>query len=153
MSFAATRPLSPFELSAPARERLAERVERADGAARRQGAPAVAAVTVERPAELDLSAAVLRARQPGDRYFCFEQPDRDGFVLAGLGSAVALESRGPGRFREVSVRARDLGRRAFVDDPARDLAGPAAAGPVFVGGFAFDDDGGGSPEWSSLAPA
>src|SRR5215213_270312 len=153
MSFTATRAPSPFELSEAARETLAERVERALRVAHGAGAPALAAVTVPVPAELDLSAAVLRARRPDDRFFCFEQPDRDGFVLAGLGSAVALESRGTGRFRDVALRARDLGRRAFVDDPAADGYRPAAAGPVFVGGFAFADDGGGTPEWSSLAPA
>ena len=74
-------------------------------------------------------------------------------MLAGLGCAIALESRGAGRFREVAVRARDLGRRAFVDDAARDDGRPTAAGPVFVGGFAFAEDGGSTPEWSSLAPA
>jgi salicylate biosynthesis isochorismate synthase/menaquinone-specific isochorismate synthase len=104
-------------------------------------------------AGLDLSAAVFAARRSDDRWFCVEQPDRDGCVRAGLGSAVALEARGPGRFREVSVRARDLGRRAFVDDAAGDPTRPAPAGPVFVGGFAFAADGGASPEWSSLAPA
>jgi isochorismate synthase len=30
---------------------------------------------------------------------------------------------------------------------------PAGAGAVWVGGFAFDPDGGGSPAWSSLPPA
>jgi isochorismate synthase len=149
----ATRARRPFELSAEARERLAQRVERAIEAARRHGAPAIAAVTVPVPAELDLAAAVFSGRAPDDRYFSFEQPDRDGFVLAGLGSVAVLESRGPGRFREVAVRARDLGRRAFVDDPAADPARPAAAGPVFVGGFAFAHEGGAAPEWSSLPPA
>jgi menaquinone-specific isochorismate synthase len=153
MSFTATRAESPFELSADAVALLAKRVERATERSRQAGTPALAAVTVPVPADLDLSAAVLRARRPDDRFFCFEQPDRDGFVLSGLGSAVALESRGPGRFRDVALRAHDLGRRAFVDDPAADGSRPAAAGPVFVGGFAFADDGGGTPEWSSLAPA
>jgi salicylate biosynthesis isochorismate synthase len=153
MSFTATRAESPFELSAAAQALLAERVERATERSRQARAPALAAVTVPLAPELDLSAAVLRARQPDDRYFCFEQPDRDGFVLAGLGCAVALESRGAGRFREVAVRARDLSRRAFVDDAAGDAERPASAGPVFVGGFAFAEDGGGTPEWSSLAPA
>jgi menaquinone-specific isochorismate synthase len=153
MSFTRTRAENPFELSEEASTALARRVEQATERSRRDQAPALAAVTVALPADLDLSAAVLQARRPGDRFFCFEQPDRDGFVLAGLGTAQALESRGPGRFREVAVRARDLGRRAFVDDPAEDPGRPAAAGPVFVGGFAFADDGGQTPEWSSLAPA
>jgi salicylate biosynthesis isochorismate synthase/menaquinone-specific isochorismate synthase len=153
MSFTTTRAPSPFALSEAARALLAQRVERALQRSRRDGATGLAAVTVAVPAELDLSAAVLHARRPEDRFFCFEQPDRDGFVLAGLGCAVALEARGPGRFREVAVRARDLGRRAFAGDAAQDAGRPAAAGPVFVGGFAFAEDGGGTPEWSSLAPA
>jgi salicylate biosynthesis isochorismate synthase len=153
MSFTRARAHSPFALSATAEALLAERVERALARARRERAPALAAVTVGMPADLDLSAAVLAARRPDDRFFCFEQPDRDGFVLAGLGCATALEARGPGRFREVALRARDLGRRAVVDDAARDPDRPAAAGPVFVGGFAFAEDGGATPEWDSLTPA
>jgi menaquinone-specific isochorismate synthase len=153
MSITTTRAESPFELSSEAQALLAKRVERAVERSRREGSPALAAVTVPIDAALDLSAAVLAARRPDDRFFCFEQPDRDGFVLAGLGCAQALESRGPGRFREVAVRARDLGRRAFVDDAAEDPERPGAAGPVFVGGFAFAENGGQTPEWSSLAPA
>jgi isochorismate synthase len=153
MSSTATRAPSPFELSAAARERLAQRTARAVDAARRHRAPALAAVTVPVPAALDLAAAVFAARTPDDRHFAFEQPDRDGFVLAGLGCAAGLEARGPSRFHEVAVRARELGRRASADDPAADPERPAAAGPVFVGGFAFAHDGGAAPEWSSLAPA
>jgi salicylate biosynthesis isochorismate synthase/menaquinone-specific isochorismate synthase len=104
-------------------------------------------------ADLDLSAAVLASRRPDDRYSCLEQPDRDGFVLAGLGQAVTLEARGPNRFAEMAARARELGRAAFADDPAEDPARPPASGPVFVGGFAFADQGGASPEWSGLPPA
>jgi salicylate biosynthesis isochorismate synthase/menaquinone-specific isochorismate synthase len=153
MALIDVRPAEPFELDEAARETLAERTERAVEAARRHQAPALAAVTVPISADLDLSAAVLRARRAEDRFFCFEQPDRDGFVLSGLGCAIALESRGPGRFREVAVRARDLGRRAVTDDAAGDPERPAAAGPVFVGGFAFAPEGGTTPEWGSLAPA
>jgi salicylate biosynthesis isochorismate synthase len=153
MSFTDVRAPGPFALHDEAHALLAERVERAVDRSRRERAPALAAVTVQLPAELDLSAAVMRARRPEDRFFCFEQPDRDGFVLAGLGSALALDSRGAGRFREVAVRARDLGRRALTDDAASDPERPAAAGPVFVGGFAFAPEGGATPEWSSLAPA
>jgi hypothetical protein len=121
--------------------------------ARRHRAPALAAVTVAVDPELDLAAAVMAARGQSDRYFTFEQPDRDRFALAGLGQATVFEARGPGRFREVAVRARDLGGRAFVDDPATDPNRPAAAGPTFVGGFAFAHDGGQTPEWAPLAPA
>ena len=134
-------------------ERLHDRVVRALAQARRAGTGAVAAVTVPIPPDADLSAAVLAARRADDRYACLEQPDRDGFVLAGLGQAVTLEARGRGRFAEVAGRARELGRAAFADDPAEDPLRPPAAGPAFVGGFAFADDGGSSPEWSGLPPA
>jgi isochorismate synthase len=110
----------------------------------------LAAVTVPIDPGLDLSAAVLAARGTDDRYFCFEQPDRDGFVLAGLGQAATLEASGPERFRDVAAAARELGRGAMTDDVD---GAPMGSGPVFIGGFAFAHDGGATPEWSSLAPA
>jgi menaquinone-specific isochorismate synthase len=140
-------------LSVLAVEHLGERVAAAAARARRSGSGTLAAITVPIPAELDLSAAVLNARRPNDRFSCLEQPDRDGFTLAGLGQTAVLEARGPGRFAELATRARDLGRSALADDPAEDPLRPPAAGPVFVGGFAFAHDGGSSPEWSSLPPA
>jgi isochorismate synthase len=149
-----------FALAAGDAERLRSRIERARAHARRGGAAgqgatgaALAAITVSIPAELDLSAAVLAARQADDRYACLEQPDRDGFALAGLGQAAILEGSGPSRFAELAAQARELGRTAFAGDPADDPLRPLAAGPVFIGGFAFADDGGSSPEWSGLPPA
>jgi salicylate biosynthesis isochorismate synthase/menaquinone-specific isochorismate synthase len=143
-----------FALAAEAETRLRDRVSAAVRHARRGGGEAVvAATTVPIAPELDLSAAVLAARRPDDRYSCLEQPDRDGFVLAGLGQAVTLEARGSERFAEVATRARELGRTAFTDDPGEDPLRPPSAGPVFVGGFAFADEGGASPEWSGLPPA
>ena len=133
--------------------RFERRVSDALKAARRTGREAVAAVTVPIDPALDLSASVLAARRADDRFACLEQPDRDGFVLAGLGQAAILEARGAQRFAEVAAAARELGRNAFTDDPAKDPSRPPAAGPVFVGGFAFADDGGSAPEWSGLPPA
>ena len=144
----------PFALEPEARERLALRVDGAIRWARRGPGPAVAAVTVPLPSELDLSAAVLAARRPDDHYFCFEQPDRDGFVLAGPGSGhPARGPRGGAICPGGRLRARELGRRTLADDAARDGARPTAAGPVFVGGFAFAAAGGSTPEWASLPPA
>ena len=153
MSVRTTTGDASFALDAAAEDRLRARVDRALGRARRTGSAAVAAVTVPVAAELDLSAAVLAARRPDDRFACLEQPDRDGFVLAGLGQAAIVEASGPGRFGDVATAARELGRNAFTDDPADDPTRPPAAGPVFVGGFAFADNGGASPEWSGLRPA
>jgi salicylate biosynthesis isochorismate synthase/menaquinone-specific isochorismate synthase len=102
----------------------------------------LASVTVPLPADMDLSAAVLAARRPDDRYFCFEQPDRDGFALAGLGTAAVVEGRGSQRFASVASQCREIVHGLEFDDP----------GPAWVGGFAFSPDGGMAPEWSSLAP-
>src|ERR1044072_8066016 len=64
------------------------------------GRPSPPAPTSVLPAELALSAAVFAARPPDDRFACLEQPDRDGFALAGLGAAMVLEAHGPDRFHE-----------------------------------------------------
>jgi isochorismate synthase len=144
---------SPFQLDDEQLTLLRIRLDQAQARAARHSRGWVAALTVPVPAELDLAAAVLAARRSDERFFCFEQPDRDGYTVAGLGEAVVLEASGPGRFGEVAEAAREAGRRLVADDPARDPGRPPGAGPVFVGGFAFAHDGGGSPEWSSLAPA
>jgi salicylate biosynthesis isochorismate synthase len=144
---------SPFTLDGEARDRLAERIADAVALARRRRTRYVASITVAVPAELDLSAAVLAARSLDDRFFCVEQPDRDGLALATLGAAAVIESRGRHRFTEAAAAARELGRATLADDAAGDPERPPGAGPVFVGGFAFADDGGRSPEWAPLAPA
>ena len=153
MTLGATRADDRFALAEGDAERLSERIAAAAGRARRTGQPVLASITVAIPAGLDLSAAVLRARRPDDRFACLEQPDRDGFVLAGLGAAATIEARGPKRFAEVATRARELAGEPMTDDPAEDPQRPPAAGPVFMGGFAFAHEGGSSPEWSSLPPA
>jgi salicylate biosynthesis isochorismate synthase len=107
-------------------------------------------VSVTREVEVaDPCAAVFASRLASDRWFCWEQPDRE-FALAGLGVAHEASSRGDGRFRDVAEECLRLGDHPLLDEP-RGL--PAGAGPVWVGGFAFDPDGGSSPTWSSLAPA
>ncbi|MET0837131.1 MAG: isochorismate synthase [Thermoleophilaceae bacterium] len=148
-----TAPRSPFRLDDEQLGLLRTRLDEARERAARQGRGWVAAITVPVPAKLDVAAAVLAARRPDERFFCFEQPDRDGYAVAGLGEAAVLEAGGPERFRGVAEAARELGRCLVGDDPARDPTRPPGAGPVFVGGFAFANDGGWSPEWSSLAPA
>ena len=153
VSVRVTHPGDRFALPARDEERLHDRVGEAAKRARRSGAGTLAAITVPIAAELDLSAAVLNAKRPEDRFACLEQPDRDGFVLAGLGEAVRIEASGPRRFADVAARARELAREALEDDAATDPDRPPAAGPVFIGGFAFAHNGGASPEWSSLPPA
>jgi isochorismate synthase len=97
----------------------------------------------------DPCAVVFASRLASDRWFCWEQPDRE-FALAGLGVAHEASSRGRNRFGDVAEECLRIGAGAVLDEP-RGL--PAGAGPVWLGGFAFDADGGKSTTWSSLPPA
>jgi isochorismate synthase len=85
-----------------------------------------------------------------DRWFCWEQPDRDGFALAGVGSAHEVVSRGGDRFDDVERHCADIVQGRLAEEPA-DL--PSGAGPVWTGGFAFAAEDGGGSHWSSLPPA
>jgi salicylate biosynthesis isochorismate synthase/menaquinone-specific isochorismate synthase len=107
-------------------------------------------VSVTSEVELDdPCAAVFASRLASDRWFCWEQPDRE-FALAGLGVAHEASSRGEGRFADVADECLRVGAGAVLEEP-RGL--PAGAGPVWLGGFAFEAAGGGTPIWSSLSPA
>jgi salicylate biosynthesis isochorismate synthase/menaquinone-specific isochorismate synthase len=66
-----------------------------------------------------------------------------------LGAARTLEAAGADRFGDVARRWRALVAGAAVDEPA----GPAGAGLIAVGGFAFAPDGCDSPDWAGYAPA
>jgi salicylate biosynthesis isochorismate synthase len=79
----------------------------------------------------------------------FEQPDRGGAALAGLGQVACLEDAGPERFATVADRWRSLSARAVADSPGEAGGG----GPVAVGGFALAPGGGASPAWSGFEPA
>jgi salicylate biosynthesis isochorismate synthase/menaquinone-specific isochorismate synthase len=104
-------------------------------------------VTVETDVA-DPCAAVFASRLASDRWFCWEQPDRE-FALAGLGVAHEAASRGEGRFADVAEECLRTGRDAILDQPT---GLPAGAGPVWLGGFAFAAEGGASSTWSSLSP-
>ena len=107
-------------------------------------------VSVTREVEVDDPCAVVFAsRLASDRWFCWEQPDRE-LALAGLGVAHEATSRGSRRFEEVADECLRLGDHPVLEEP-RGL--PAGAGPVWLGGFAFDPEGGASSTWSSLPPA
>jgi salicylate biosynthesis isochorismate synthase len=122
---------------------LRTRLEEAVRRARASGGERLAAVTVE-VGDVDPSAAAFASRRPGEPWFCFEQPDRDRAATATLGCVKAIEASGPDRFAEVARTWRALASGAVSDD---------AEGLVAVGGFAFADGGGGSPDWSGFAPA
>jgi isochorismate synthase len=122
---------------------LSESVERATARRRRT------VVSVTRSVEgVDPCAAVFASRLASDRWFCWEQPDRD-FALAALGVAREATSRGSSRFRDVAHECLG-GGDVIVDEPP---LLPAGAGAVWVGGFAFAPEGGSTSPWSSLAPA
>jgi isochorismate synthase len=107
-------------------------------------------VSVTREVEVDDPCAVVFAsRLASERWFCWEQPDRE-VALAGLGVAHEATSRGSRRFEEVADECLRLGDHPVSEEP-RGL--PAGAGPVWLGGFAFDPEGGAGSTWSSLAPA
>lgn len=105
-----------------------------------------ATIAVER---IDPCATVFASRLAADRWFCWEQPDRE-FALATLGVADQAVSRGAGRFGDVAAHCLGLnGAMVTIEPPGL----PAGAGAVWTGGFAFDPQGGSSSPWSSLPPA
>jgi len=123
-------------------ERLSPPIERALARARKT------VVSVTAPIDpVDPCAAIFASRLASDRWFCWEQPDRE-FALATLGIVREATSRGRGRFDDVARAC--LAGEAIVDEPP---GLPAGAGAVWVGGFAFDPEGGSTSPWSSLAPA
>lgn len=117
--------------------------------ARRTGSSILTSVTTPADPDLDPVTAVATSRRPGEEWFCFEQPDRQGYAVAGLGCAHALQAHGADRFRRVSRQWRNLAASALAD-PAGD---PAGSGLVAFGGFAFDDEGGASPTWEGFTTA
>ena len=125
---------------------LRERCERAVKLARRRGRPLLLGWTTRVGADVDPSAVAIASRAPGEDWFCFEQPDRDGAALAALGCVQRLRAAGPGRFATVAAQWRELA----ADAVAEAADGPPGAGLVALGGFAFAPDGGGAPHWAGF---
>jgi isochorismate synthase len=134
------------DIGTSARACVAEALARA--ASRRR--PVVASATVEIDPDIDVAACVFANRGAEERYFVWEQPDRDRFAIGALGSAVTIDATGgPDRFSSASAQASEAMLDAVIE---ADLSKPAA-GPLWVGGFAFDAGSGRTPEWSSYPPA
>ena len=121
-------------------ERLAERA----GDSRR-----LISATVEVDA-IDPSAAAFASRRADDRWFCWEEPDRDGLAIGGFGSAHEVVSRGPGRVADLRADTTAIMRSRLADEPD-DL--PQGAGPLWVGGMSFSATAPGTGPWASLPPA
>ncbi len=139
----------PEWLDAAGRARLERHIDAALRRARATGAVALASVTTSLAEGVDPSAVVTASRLPGEPWFCLEEPQRERFALAALGSVRTLEAARPGRFAEVGRRWENLAASAVADE----AEGPPGSGLVAVGGFAFAADGGFSPSWSGFAPA
>jgi salicylate biosynthesis isochorismate synthase/menaquinone-specific isochorismate synthase len=139
----------PFTLSDADRERLSARLDLALQRARRSGQPTLVTITCALADDVDPSAVVCASRRPEEPWFVFEQPDRGGAALAGLGEAIRIEDSGPDRFATVADRWRSLAAKAVADSPGEREGG----GPIAVGGFAFAPDGGASPAWHGFEPA
>jgi salicylate biosynthesis isochorismate synthase len=112
------------------------------------GTPVLASVTGLARA-LDPVAVAIASRRPGEDWFCFEQPDRDGYAVAGLGCVRVLEARGEGRFAHVSRQWRALVASSLTDQ----VQVPLGSGLIAFGGFAFAPDGGDAPPWEGFPPA
>jgi salicylate biosynthesis isochorismate synthase len=128
---------------------LERRIEAALLSVRAHGGKVIASVSCELADRVDPVAAVLSSRRAEDEWFTFEQPDRDGSAVGALGSLHVLSGAGEARFASLDREWRDLGGRVLADPPD----GPAGAGMVALGGFAFAPDGGDSPDWRGFAPA
>jgi isochorismate synthase len=129
---------------APAHRRaLLERCRRAVRRARRDGGPVLAGITLPVHRGIDPSAVVAASRRADEPWFLFEQPDRDGAALAALGCVHAIHTGGRHRFVDAAEEWRSLAGSAEADVPD----GPAGAGLVAVGGFAFAAEGGSARHW------
>ena len=137
-----------FALRASDRGRLERRLAKAVRRARSRG-EALAAITVRLDADVDPAAVAFASRAGDEPAFVFEQPDRDGSALAGLGCVRELTATGPARFATVSSAWRALIADAALDAPD----GPPGSGPVCVGGFAFADQGSTAPHWGGFPSA
>ena len=133
-----------------ARAELLVRCEQAIRRARRAGEGVLVSLTLRIDPDVDPSAVAFASRAPGERWFCFEQPDRDGAAVATLGRVAQLDAGRDrpraDRFAAVTAAWRHLCARAVADPPD----GPPGAGLVAVGGFAFAPGGGAAPHWSGF---
>jgi len=136
-------------LDAQTARRLQRRLAAALRQARATGTPALVSVTGRVDSALDPTAVAVASRRPGESWFCLEQPDRDGYAVAAIGSVRALEARGADRFEVAARRWSAVAADALADAPD----GPPGSGLLALGGFAFAPDGGDSPRWDGFAPA
>ena len=131
-------------------ERLPSLVARALERARETGQSVLVSV-VERVPSVDPLDALCRAwgDDPSAERMYWERPAQ-GIALAGVGAATTFTPRGEARFLAADDLASSLLAGAIIDDPS---AGAIGAGPMVVGGFAFDDEGPRSAHWRGFPAA
>ena len=134
-------------LDAKTAHRLERRVDAALRQARATGMPALVSVTGRVDSAVDPTAVAVASRRPGESWFCLEQPDRDGYAVAAIGSVRELEARGADRFQVLARRWSAVAAAALADAPD----GTPGSGLLALGGFAFAPDGA-SPRWQGFAP-
>lgn len=143
------RPAAPALLDPLTLDRTERRVAEALVRARRAGGPVLVSITATVSGQADPVAIAATSRRAGEDWFSFEQPDRGGYAVAGLGRLRSLEARGPDRFADVSRQWRAVGDAA-LQDPVGSLPG---SGLIAFGGFAFSPDGSAAPQWAGFEPA
>jgi salicylate biosynthesis isochorismate synthase len=136
-------------LDAATARRLGRRLDAALRRSRATGTPALVSVTGRIDPAVDPTGVAVASRRRGEPWFCLEQPDRDGYAVAAIGSVRVLEAEGADRFAAVASRWSDVAASALADDGD----GPRGSGLLALGGFAFAPDGGDSPRWEGFAPA
>ncbi len=113
----------------------------------RPGKPVLVSISERIDGIADPAATIRRTREPGEAWFCMDQPARGGSVVAGLGVAAwVAASESTDRFQSAQARWLAMSERAIGDVPA----GPPGCGLIAIGGFAFAPDGGHSPAWEGF---
>jgi isochorismate synthase len=108
-------------------------------------APRLVSVTVPAP-DLDPVGLFAAARASGLDPALWMQPAGD-LAIVGIGEAWATSPAGPGRFAEAAAAWAELAGAATVSDDS----GPArGTGPLLLGGFAFDAEGGADAAWAGF---
>ncbi|MEZ5062571.1 MAG: isochorismate synthase [Solirubrobacterales bacterium] len=132
-----------------AAQELLDRVGRLAEHARETGERRLITVTREID-PVDPTAVAFASRRADDRWFCWEEPDRDGLAIAGIGSAHEVVSRGDGRSADLIADTTAIMLRRLADEPENM---PTGAGPLWSGGMAFSAHSASAGPWSSLPPA
>src|SRR5919108_1066655 len=99
------------------RAELGRRVRKGLERAERLRRPVLVSTTVDFSPEVDVAATVFHSRSAEERYFVWEQPERERFALGAMGAAWVVEGvPAERRFEEAASRCADLCREAIVPD-------------------------------------